>query len=472
MDEVVFYAAGEGASPSPAAAASLHRLNHYASFRDVSCPPNGSSLTAMGRSAHLISALLKSALLTVHAWGKDSVHQRFPVPEPLSCLELCPHPPTTTTTNTTTNTHPTPWLCAAGSASGKLYLWELALGALLATIDAHYQKISSISFSKDAAFMVTTGLDARTSVWRVCDLCQLYQSDRRHTPFFSITDHSLAVTGACIVGVCADARLYTCLRDATLRIYNLQSRSHLATIVLPCPAECVAVDPAHRQAYVGLDNGQIRIVPLFHAKNAVWLPVVGAKAVVTVPTDLALDETFVHHQQNSDDATAFPKVCAIALLFDATVVVSGDSLGRVMAADVATRQVTRTFPACAGPILCIKVGPCPAAALETGPAAAPKSLSPFQRVLASALPLDHALTCTIPSRPANQFDFGTWIQQVAAQEMAFKNYSPISSKVHTVAAPGTQLLQHQLNAVSEAYTELREKHEALLQRFAVLLEKE
>lgn len=462
MDEVVFYVGNDSAgNPAPGIAASLHSLNQYAAFRDAASPPNGAAITGFGSGARILTASPKKALIQVHAWGKEAVDQRMPVPEPLLCLQFCSHP-------TSDVQGSTPWLCAGGSASGKVYVWEYELGSLLAVIDAHYQGVSQIAFSLDSSYMVTAGLDSRTSVWRIADCVLFFQEDRRIKPFYSIADHSLAVTGICMVGALVDVRLYTALRDGTLCVYNIPERTHLSTIILPRPAECIAVDLANRQVYAGLDDGSIRIIPLYRARNSVLESVIGARNVVTVSQDPELAETFVHHQQSgAESSETTPSVTALTLSFDGTVLVSGDSLGRVMAADVASRQVTRTFTPCNAAISCIKVSVCPSSVLGVSTTPDRRTLTPFKRVLASTSPLDHFVTCTIPAQAHDEPLFEEWLIQRAEEEAEFKNYSDINSSVRTV--PKSQalsnVLQQQLDTVAAAYTELREKHEALLEKY-------
>lgn len=461
MDEVVLYVESDStSSPAMGLAVSLHSLNQFASFRDSSCTLNGAVSTGMGDGAKLLTALSNKALLQVHSWGKEGVDQRIPIPEALKCLAMCMHP-----SNRLMGSEP--WLCAGGSASGKVYVWEYALGALFAVVDAHYQGVLQISFSLDSSYMVTAGMDARASVWRVCDLLQMYQQDRKLTPFYAITDHSLDVTGTCLVGASNDVRLYTTLRDATLRVYNVPCKTLLATFILPRPAECLAVDPANRQVYVGLDDGRIRAIPLYRARNSVLESVVGARNIITVESDNNLEETFVHHQQMDTCSTENPSVTTLALSFDATVLVSGDSLGRVMAADVATRQVTRTFTSCNSPIAYIKVSTCARVLLEGKSGMCHPNVMPFKRVLESPIPMDHVLTCKIPKNPCSKdLLFEQWLSLKSKEETAWKHYSLVDSTIYQASTlePSMKFLQLQLSTVSTAYSDLQEKYEQLLKK--------
>ncbi len=53
--------------------------------------------------------------------------------------------------------HPNGMYIAAGSASGKLYVWELSSGLLLRTVEAaHYKAVSALAFSQpDGQFLVS-----------------------------------------------------------------------------------------------------------------------------------------------------------------------------------------------------------------------------------------------------------------------------------------------------------------------------
>lgn len=61
--------------------------------------------------------------------------------------------------------------CAVGTATGKLMLWEVGSGKLLAVLEkAHYRGVSALRFTDDGAFLLSGGDDAMVHVWRLSSL--------------------------------------------------------------------------------------------------------------------------------------------------------------------------------------------------------------------------------------------------------------------------------------------------------------
>ena len=92
------------------------------SFKGNACGPN--ALARLGRD-YLIAAQLGARGGALHAWAwhKDTVHLKSFAAEPLGCVAASPD-----------GTY-----CAAGGASGAIYLWETSSGRLLRSWPAHYK---------------------------------------------------------------------------------------------------------------------------------------------------------------------------------------------------------------------------------------------------------------------------------------------------------------------------------------------
>jgi pre-rRNA-processing protein IPI3 len=73
------------------------------------------------------------------------------LPEKISCLDV---------------DHNATW-CAAGTPSGRVYLWELASGSLFKSWAAHYRGITVLRFHSDAQTFVTGSEDSVVSVWSI-----------------------------------------------------------------------------------------------------------------------------------------------------------------------------------------------------------------------------------------------------------------------------------------------------------------
>ncbi|CAK7892431.1 pre-rRNA-processing protein Ipi3p [[Candida] anglica] len=516
MEESVFYIS-EGdpndkhSQESFALSTSIHNNQQFAAFRQADCPQRGAALTGLGPGERLFVASQNKALLQVYSWGKESPDQRIPVPEQLSCLTLCNHPHSKIDSNNNSvgklPAFRIPWLLAAGSKSGKLYIWELSSGNLLCVKDAHYQALSVVKFSKCGTFLVTGGLDSRVSVWRTSDLISIYnKSDEANRlasikPFATFTDHSLAVTDLVLseTGILNDLRLYTVSKDATLRIYDVCTKALLTTFVFNHSIECVTKDPANRACYVGLSNGLIRSIPLYQVNptTSILESVGGCEKIITLDHDPNLLNTFVHHQQNqtsSLQSTLNKKpnqtssqqndkpisVTNIDISMDGTSIISGDSAGRVFVSDIVTRQVVQTFKECNSPIAYIQVNYCPVETVDSNSTLVGKGdknhrlIPPLKRVLASADPIEHNLYMEISTGSEPEFNFDQWLNAKSQQELEFKNVTHINSTVKVVDSVGSNdkvaELEAKLAKVSKAYTDLRGKHEELYEEHKKLLE--
>jgi len=458
MDEAVFYItegdpADKHSQESLGAISSIQTSQHFTSFRNADCPRYGAALTGMGPGERLFIAGRNKALITSYSWGKESAEQRFPVPENMACLSVAHHP--LTGSNQYKPQYSVPWLLAAGSKSGKLYVWEISSGNLLCVKDAHYQEISVIKFSKCGTFVFTGGLDSRVMVWRTLDL--VGEDSTATKPYASFTDHSLAITDLLVSesSLVTDLRIYTTSKDGTLRVYDVSTKSLLTTFVFSVPVECVARDPAGRALYAGLNNGTLRQVPMYvvnqftHVLEAIG----GHGKIVTVESDPNLHQTFVHHQ----DGNSTPTLMAVSL--DGMFLVSGDNTGRVFVSDVVTKQVVKAFTPCKSGIAYLEVGVHGTKTLN-GEAEFDKKhrlLPGLKRVLVSPDPLEHAVTMQIPGVEETDVEFQKWLQQKAQEEFEFK----LGDEV-TVSSGGKEAeLEEKLQKVSNAYNSLKTMYEDL-----------
>ncbi|CAH2354175.1 pre-rRNA-processing protein Ipi3p [[Candida] railenensis] len=500
MEESVFYIS-EGdpndkhSQESFALSTSIHNSQLFASFRQCDAPQKGAVLTGLGAGERLFTASRNKALLLVYSWGKESPDQRIPVPEQLSCLTLCKHPNQGfSSANGGSSNLPSfrlPWLLAAGSKSGKVYIWELSSGNLLCVKDAHYQAISVIKFSSCGTFLVTGGEDSRVAIWRTLDLISIYNKSEEANrlasvrPYATFTDHSLAVSDLVIseTGILPDIRLYTVSRDSTLRIYDIMTKSLLTTFVLPISIESITKDPANRACYLGLSNGLIRVVPLYQVNpnTSVLESIGGCEKIITLDHDPNLVNTFVHHQQSISTNHASISVTNLAVSMDGTNLVSGDSVGRVFVSDIATKQVVQTLKECNSPISYIQVDTCPVELVDSSTAGLTKVdkhhrlIPPFKRVLASSDPIEHNLYMEIPSAMEQDgSSFEDWLLQKSNQELEYKNnVEKVNSTVKVIGdskdADRVKELEEKLAKVSKAYTDLRSKHEELYQEHQKML---
>lgn len=492
MDEIALYVtrgedADKHAQESLGAASSIHTSSHYASFRNAECPRNGGAISGFGPGARLFVASPTRPLITCYAWGKESADQRFPVPEPLSCLTLVQFPPLAgealhaeTNLNSQDDNssyiektaYATPWLLVAGSKTGRLYIWELALGDLVCVKDAHYQEVSSVSVSPCGTFIVTGGLDTRVHVWDTTSLVTpaLLTNCK---PFATFSNHSLPVTQVEIysLAMVSDYKVYSSSKDGTVCIYDVLTKTLLTTFVLPSPVECFARDPSGRALYAGLSDGSVRQVPFYviNPHSRVLEAVGGSGKVVTVEADPNLSATFVHHMSTANGGTekaqespavkCIPTVMKVSV--DGMQLVSGDSFGQTFVADVVTKQVVKAFTPCKSPIAFLAVRLCDKNALLSQGFFEKKHrlLPPLKRVLVASDPLKHSLAIQLPSTSKSDESFSAWLERKSHEEFALLEKAPTAE-----SSRGEEVkeLKTKLDKVSAAYNDLKAQYEELM----------
>jgi pre-rRNA-processing protein IPI3 len=87
----------------------------------------------------------------IHGYGpgKDQPTSKFPVPERLQALAASP----------------SGRLLAAGSESGKLYLWDISSGTLLCVVEAHFQAANVLTFSCDDMLLASGSADSSVKLF-------------------------------------------------------------------------------------------------------------------------------------------------------------------------------------------------------------------------------------------------------------------------------------------------------------------
>lgn len=474
MDECVVYLA-KGADDDKhskdlmAHCWSVHSAHHYALFRHADCPRHGAVVTGVGSGERLF-AVNKRCQLEVYSWGKEAVDQKFPLPEPLKCVAVISHPVASNIPVSGKSQYRVPWLLAGGSELGRIYIWELALGNLLCVKDAHYQPVLVLKFSPRGDYLISGGADGRVLVWNTLDLINLYgggDNDARGVkPYFSITDHSMAINDLVIpTSSGCDLRVYTASADGTVRVYDIATKQLVTTLVLPLAVVSLAVDPAERAVYTGLQLGVIRTVPLYTVDphTLTLVAVGGGSKIVTVADDPELSLLFVHHQQL--DAS---EVTALEVTLDGTLIVLGDAKGRVFVADVVTRQVVKALAPLNSAISMVTVATIPIDEKLAVLAKKHRLVPQLKRVLALTDPLEHRIHMEIPTSIGEQESMDLWIERMAGDEVSFKQIGAISSSVHQVAAPSA--VNQEMEKIKAAYKELEQKHEQLLEQYTKMLE--
>lgn len=190
---------------------------------------------------------------------------------------------------------PDGYFIAAGTAGGQLQVWDALTGELLRVWEAHYKAVSALAFTADGSFLVSGGEDAIVNVWLLGDC--LAPADASEsvsgssssggggecTPYAQWSDHALTVTSVFCSPLGPAGRIVTASLDRTCRVWEVASKSLIASFVLPCGLHCAAMDPAETVIAAAGADGNIYSVPLLPA------PVLPDSALFAVPASSSSD---------------------------------------------------------------------------------------------------------------------------------------------------------------------------------------
>lgn len=246
MDELVYYnATGKPEDKKNLTSfsylSSLHSTKIYHQYRQSPSSPNGSVNLSIGHGSHLLVALPEKPILHVYLHGKESPEQIIPLPEILTCL----------TCYRDSEDPQKPTLLLGGSVSGRLYVWSINSGLLLAVKQPHYQPLTHIAAY--SGFIATGSKDSRIVVHTLNTIFMHatgIDTDTNDKPFATITDNTLPITSLVFNrGLNNDVKLVSSSLDSTVRMYSLAAASGaelLTTIVATGPVTALAADPAFR----------------------------------------------------------------------------------------------------------------------------------------------------------------------------------------------------------------------------------
>lgn len=474
MDETVFYNAlgdrnDKKHDTAFAYVSSVHTTKTYQQYRTCPSSLNGAVSTSVGNGSHTIVALPDKPLIHVYLFGKETPEQRIPIPETISCLEVINDPETDI-----------PTYLLGGSVSGRLYIWSLNSGLLLSVKQPHYQTLTHIACH--SGFIATGSKDSRIVIQTIVSL--LITSNGK--PFSILTDHTLPITSLLFnKGFNNDIKLFSSSLDSTVRCFSLtmDKANLISTFVSPSPVTTLACDPAYRCLYLGMENGNIRSLPLYttNAKTHVIEAVGGLGKIVTLKDDFDLLDTITCHSDHHKGAQV--SVTQLKVSFDGTLLISGDSLGSLFIIDISTKQISRKLKELNGPISNIELSPIRF------------DDERFERKVG----VDKSLVRTIPILKRNiceeqdlqneklivkfndnvineskkyEFNFDTWVDQIKAEEMVFTNITNVESNiigdkvVLGVTAEEVKTLKGKLEDRDNELAQLLSKYDELLKEYS------
>lgn len=296
----------------------LHTGSQIMKFKQNNSSFKGISLS----EKYIFSNQKEKPIIHLYIWQKESIHQKIIIPEPLSAFTV---------------SHNVYW-AAGGTSQGRLYFWQISSGNLMFVHNAHYQKITAITFTMNDTFFLTGSEDGSLCLWRISDIVDLNaQKDAIH-PVKTWNDHGVTITDIfCGFGTDNTARIFTSSLNNIVNVWDLGTLTLLTTFALPEPVTCLTVDPAERTFYVGTNQGNVYLVDLYGSSKEDFLEsfyeaVGGSKKIVQGVKDES--NMFKGHTDS---------VLSIALSFDASLLITGSKDKNLFVWDIATRQIIHTL---------------------------------------------------------------------------------------------------------------------------------
>lgn len=192
---------------------------------------------------YFVAAQVGRPLLLLYSWSRDTPLFRCAIAEP--CISVAASRDGS--------------LIAAGGASGRAYLWDVATGELLRAWQAHFKAISCAVFSDCGSLLVTGGGDGIIHVWDVASVADVDAP----TPPAAVTwtGHTMAISalafspGSGLSGGPAAARVISASADRSVRWWDVASQMCLLNVAIPSAATTLCSGPSGQVWYAGALDG-------------------------------------------------------------------------------------------------------------------------------------------------------------------------------------------------------------------------
>ena len=153
-------------------------------------------------------------------------------------------------------------LVAAGAADGSIRLWNLEDGTSDVLLKGHKSQVTALRFNATGSLLVSGGKDTNVVVWDVVaesGLCRLRGHKDQVTDAVFVEAEG-AAPAASKTSASAGARLVTCGKDATVRVWDLDTQ-HCAQTLAHFGAECwsLDVDPRNARLVVGTADERLHL---------------------------------------------------------------------------------------------------------------------------------------------------------------------------------------------------------------------
>lgn len=137
-----------------------------------------------------------------------------------------------------------------------IYVYQLATGAMLASVSRHYQTVNVIRFTDDGSHFISAGQDGMVLVWSLSHVVRVYQKQTINA-MYSFSDHALPVTDIYIGKGGMKALFCSVSVDRSCKIYDLASGTMLLNLVFQEAISSVTMDGLESNVFVGTSDGPI-----------------------------------------------------------------------------------------------------------------------------------------------------------------------------------------------------------------------
>ncbi|KAG9057857.1 Pre-rRNA-processing protein ipi3 [Serendipita sp. 407] len=235
----------------------------------LNIPPGSSRAMAVvpsknGQGGLIFSVAAYKPLLHVYSFQKNQPLHNFVLPEKVSCLDVDPNGI---------------W-CAAGTASGRVYFWEVGSGALFKSFAAHYRAVTALRFHSNGETFITGSEDSSISIWSISRIVDYEYEADVPSPLQTLTDHTLPITCVYVgFGNLASARIFSSSLDSTVKVWTIDphttsdspdpSASLLVSFKFSLPIENLVADHLERSffAATSTDAGEVFVVRMYSEKK-------------------------------------------------------------------------------------------------------------------------------------------------------------------------------------------------------------
>ncbi|KAL1301550.1 hypothetical protein AAFC00_005789 [Neodothiora populina] len=287
-------------------------------------------------ASHVFAAQADKAVVNVYSREKGSQEAIVPFPERIACVALACQDS----------------VLVAGSAEGRIFLWETHTGRLVVTSQAHLQAVTAVAADPESNFLLSGSADSSIHVWSIADLLS-FSNQNTHSPLHTLTAHRSAITSLAVGHSSGSYNvLVSASKDNTVIVWDYRNANLLRTILLPSTPLCLALDPADRAVYTGYEDGSVQSLNFFseafaaHAtddrdntKNPLYDEAQAALPVQPPAT--------TRWSPPSEDIGA---TLSCMLSYDGSVLTTGHASGKILHWDIPLARYSATYPPTASPL--------------------------------------------------------------------------------------------------------------------------